>query len=222
MAEKFKCKFVTWNDVVRWVKDVAQKVRESGYKPEVIVALARGGWIPGRLMCDLLLVKDLYSLKTEHWGITATRDGKARVVHDVPVSLKGKRILIMDDITDTGQSLNLAFEYVKRHVPAEIKTAAMLHITHSKFVPDYYSEEVPAEDWTWFIFPWNYYEDMRNLTTQILKEGEKTLEEIKELFKKYHDLEVATEQLLEVLELMEKEGFVKRTGDRWVLIKPPF
>ncbi len=222
MAEKFKCKFVTWDDIVRWVKDVAQKVRESGYKPEVIVALARGGWIPGRLMCDHLLVKDLYSLKTEHWGITATRDGRAKVVHDVPVSLKNKKVLIMDDITDTGQSLNLAFEYVKRHNPAEVKTAAMLHITHSKFVPDYYSEEVPADDWTWFIFPWNYYEDMRNLTTQILKEGEKNLEEIKELFKRYHDLDVTNEQLQEVLELMEKEGFVKRVGDRWALIKPPF
>lgn len=222
MAEKFKCKFVTWDDIVRWVKDVAQKVRESGYKPEVIVALARGGWIPGRLMCDHLLVKDLYSLKTEHWGITATRDGRAKVVHDVPVSLKNKKVLIMDDITDTGQSLNLAFEYVKRHNPAEVKTAAMLHITHSKFVPDYYSEEVPADDWTWFIFPWNYYEDMRNLTTQILKEGEKNLEEIKELFKRYHDLDVTNEQLQEVLDLMEKEGFVKRVGDRWALIKPPF
>lgn len=173
-------------------------------------------------MCDHLLVKDLYSLKTEHWGITATRDGRAKVVHDVPVSLKNKKVLIMDDITDTGQSLNLAFEYVKRHNPAEVKTAAMLHITHSKFVPDYYSEEVPADDWTWFIFPWNYYEDMRNLTTQILKEGEKNLEEIKELFKRYHDLDVTNEQLQEVLDLMEKEGFVKRVGDRWALIKPPF
>ncbi|HEC96056.1 MAG TPA: phosphoribosyltransferase [Euryarchaeota archaeon] len=222
MAEKFKCRFVTWEDIVRWVKDVAEKIRNSGYKPDVIVALARGGWIPGRLLCDHLLVKDLYSLKTEHWGITATRDGKAKVVHDVPVSLKDKRVLIMDDITDTGQSLSLALEHVKKHNPAEVKTAAMLHITHSKFVPDYFSEEVPAEDWTWFIFPWNYYEDMRNLITQILKEGEKTIEELIDLFKRYYELETTTNQLLEVLQLMEKEGFVKRSNSRWALIKAPF
>lgn len=220
MAEKFKCKLVSWDDIVRWVKDVARKIREDGYKPDVIVALARGGWIPGRILCDHLLVKDLYSIKTEHWGITATRDGQARVVHDVPVSLKGRRVLIMDDITDTGQSLRLAYEQVLKHEPREVKTAAMLHITHSKFVPDYYSEEVPAEDWTWFIFPWNYYEDMRNLTSNILKEGPKTLDEIVELLKKYHDLEIEKEKVLEVLELMEKEGFTKRDGDKWVLVKP--
>ncbi len=222
MAEKFKCRFVTWDDIARWVKDVAEKIRKDGYKPDVIVALARGGWIPGRIMCDHLLVKDLYSIKTEHWGITATRDGQARVVHDVPVSLKGRKVLVMDDITDTGQSLRLAYEQVLKHEPAEVRTAAMLHITHAKFVPDYYSEEVPAEDWTWFIFPWNYYEDMRNITSNILKEGPRDLGELRELFKRYHDLDVKDEQLLEVLEIMEKEGFVKKEGTKWVLIKPPF
>ncbi len=212
MAEKFKCRFVTWEDIVRWTKDVAKKVKASGFRPDVVVALARGGWIPGRILCDHLLVKDLFSIKTEHWGITATRDGQARVVHDVPVSLKGRKVLVVDDITDTGQSLKMAYERVLEHEPKEAKTATMLHITHSKFVPHYYSEEVPAEDWTWFVFPWNYYEDMRNLTLKAI-EGEEKIEKLPELFQRYYDLEVTEEQLLEVLKLLEEEGYVKIEGE---------
>ncbi|MDP7207114.1 MAG: phosphoribosyltransferase, partial [Candidatus Bathyarchaeota archaeon] len=50
----------------------ARKVVDSGYKPDIIVGLARGGWVLSRVLCDYLGVKDLVSLKVEHWGVTAT------------------------------------------------------------------------------------------------------------------------------------------------------
>ncbi|NIU84484.1 MAG: phosphoribosyltransferase, partial [Candidatus Thorarchaeota archaeon] len=84
----------------------------------------------------------------------------------------------VDDITDTGESLKVAYEHVNSFNPKEIKTATLRHIKGSKFIPDYYGEEIP---WRWVIFPWNYTEDLCNIITQIGEEHE--LQKIKKRLK---------------------------------------
>jgi len=164
--EGFRCMLVSWKHIESWVSQIMKKMEKNVYKPDVIIGLSRGGLVPARIISDYLQLKDLYAIKTEHWGITATPDGQARITQGLPINIEGKKVLLVDDITDTGQSLSVAFEYVKNFNPDELKTATLLHITRSKFIPDFYAEEVPEEEWTWFIFPWNVYED---LTTIIVK-----------------------------------------------------
>ena len=61
-----------------------------------------------RVLCDYLGVKDLVSLKIEHWGVTATPDGKAQIKYPFDIDLTGKNVLVVDDITDTGESMIIA------------------------------------------------------------------------------------------------------------------
>ncbi len=218
MIEKFHCRLVTWRDIEEWSKDIVRKVIESEYEPEIVIGLARGGLVPARLIADYLNIKDLYAVKTEHWGLTATPDGKARLAQGLQVSIEGKKILVVDDITDTGQSLKLALDHVINHAPKEAKTATLLHITHSKYVPDYYSEEVPENNWTWFIFPWNVYEDLRNLIQKTLYR-EKRMKEIKTALREQFDIDVNLRTISEVLRDLERRGIVKRTSGKWELIK---
>ena len=218
MIEKFHCRLVTWGDIEEWSKDIVRKVIESEYEPEIVIGLARGGLVPARLIADYLNIKDLYAVKTEHWGLTATPDGKARLAQGLQVSIEGKKILVVDDITDTGQSLKLALDHVINHAPKEAKTATLLHITHSKYVPDYYSEEVPENNWTWFIFPWNVYEDLRNLIQKTLYR-EKRMKEIKTALREQFDIDVNLRTISEVLRDLERRGIVKRTSGKWELIK---
>ncbi len=67
MATKMNCKIVTFAEVYAMVKKISREVEASGYDPTTIIGLARGGWVPARLMCDFLGITDLISLKTEHW-----------------------------------------------------------------------------------------------------------------------------------------------------------
>ena len=218
MIEKFHCKMVSWRDIEYWSKDIVKKVRESEYEPEIVIGLARGGLVPARLISDYLNIKDLYAVKTEHWGVTATPDGKAKLAQGLQVSIDGKKVLVVDDITDTGQSLKLALEHVINHAPREARTATLLHITHSKYVPDYYSEEVPENNWTWFIFPWNVYEDLRNLIQKTLYRR-KNMREIKESMKAQFDIDVNMRLISDVLRDIERMGKVKRIGGKWELKK---
>ncbi|MBD6955558.1 MAG: phosphoribosyltransferase [Aciduliprofundum sp.] len=212
MMKGFRCMLVSWRNIEDWVSTVIEKIESDGYKPEIIVGLARGGLVPARLISDRMQLKDLYAVKTEHWGITATPDGQARITQTLPINISGKRVLVVDDITDTGQSLSLAVEHVRGMGPSELRSATLLHILHSKYRPDYYADEVPEDKWTWFIFPWNVYEDLTNITLRILEEGEVTIESLQRIFVEYFQIRPKRSQLNETLSILMKKGKVAKAG----------
>ena len=163
MDELPRCRRATWDDIDRWAETLAERVRAADRVPETIVGLTRGGWVPSRLLSDRLGVRRLVSLRAQHWGVTATPTGTAQVTEGLSGPVAGERVLIVDDITDTGESLQLAVEHVKDGRAARITTATLLHIAHAKFVPDFFAEEIPRDAWVWVVFPWNYWEDLRAL-----------------------------------------------------------
>ena len=171
MADLPRCRLATWTDVDRWADRLAERIRSVPAIPETIVGLTRGGWVPGRLLCDRLAVKRLVSLRAQHWGVTATPDGTAQLTEGLSGPVSGQKVLVVDDITDTGESLSLAAAHVGEQRPARLETAAFLHIAHSKFVPTYYAEEIPRDSWVWVVFPWNYWEDLASLAVRAAELG---------------------------------------------------
>lgn len=216
MTEKecFQCKLVTYDEIVEWTRDLAKKIRESDRQPTVVIGQTRGGWVPARMLCDLLAVKKLYAVKTEHWGVTANPDGKALLTQELNVDIDGEDVLLVDDITDTGESMSLAMTHLRDMHPRTLNCAALLHITRSKFTPDFYSVEVPAENWTWFIFPWNRNEDLRALLPKTL-DGEKGEADIQKAFREQFQIDVPLEDVQMTLMYLEAAGTVKRSGDKW-------
>jgi len=211
--KKFPVRLASWEDIERWTREGAWKVLEEGWRPDVIVSLARGGWVPARLYCDYLGVKDLVSLKIEHWGITATPDGKAKLRYGSDYKLQGKRVLIVDDISDTGESLTLAKNYVENQNPTGVKTATLLTIKGSRFRPDYYAESI---EWAWIVFPWNFVEDMINLVNNILGEKETaSTDEIVELLWELHGIDVPKGKLEEALRMAERRKIFKFREGKW-------
>jgi hypoxanthine phosphoribosyltransferase len=166
MVDLPRCRRAAWPEVDRWADRVAAQVRAAGRLPQAIVGLTRGGWVPARLLGDRLGVHRLLSLRVQHWGVTAARDGEARLTEGLSGTVTGSAVLVVDDITDTGESLHLASEHVKAAGPASVETAALVHIAHSKFVPTYFGEEIPRDGWVWIVFPWNYWEDLTTLAAR--------------------------------------------------------
>ncbi len=199
MPERISCQLVSWEDIETWCKMLKDQLDEAGWRPDIIVGLARGGWAPARVLCDQMIIKELYSVKTEHWGLTASKDGKAKLVQGLNVDVKGKKVLILDDITDTGDSMRLASEHVASLDPGGCRTATLLHIPHSKFKPDFVARELAEGEWHWFIFPWNYHEDITNLLPKILEEHH-TLEEVVESALTYLNLDLSREKIKEALD----------------------
>ena len=206
-ADSFECEIMDWSLFYDLSKEVAKKINTSGYKPDLIIGLARGGWVLARVLCDLVGVKDLVSLKVEHWGVTATPNGKAKLKYPFNIDLTGKRVLVVDDITDTGESMRIAVDYIQSLKPSEIKTVALRHIAGSKFIPDYFAEEIA---WRWVIFPWNLIEDMSNIVPKILRSvgSDADVAHIKRKLKLLHKIDVAKETIEEILQILRRRGLI--------------
>ncbi len=189
---KIPVKLVTWDDVVNWTRELAKRIRDSGFQPDVIVGIARGGVTPARLLCDYLGVMDLLTIKVEHWVETAGHLEDAVVKYPLSADLSGKRVLLVDDICDTGRSIIVSREHIEKHNrPRELRVATMQYIEPvAQTQPDYYVDTV--RDWVWYLYPWNQMEDTINLAKKILQENPKTpltLEELEERFRQDYGID---------------------------------
>ena len=210
MDEKtFECLVMDWDMFYRLARQVADKINKSCYQPDVIVGLARGGWVLARVLCDFVGVKDLVSLKVEHWGVTATPDGTAKIRNEIHTDLNGKKVLIVDDLTDTGESMRVAVEYIKSLGPAEVRTASLQHLTCAKFKSDYVGEELP---WVWVIFPWNLTEDLCTIVPKACRRINASLESadvtsIKNELKQSYSIDTTEEAIADILtEIKRREN----------------
>jgi hypoxanthine phosphoribosyltransferase len=212
--ENFECWLPSWDYLNNSCKKIARKIKEDKFKPDVVIALSRGGFVPARTICDMLIIKDLVSIKVDHWGITASMDGKASIRYPLKVDLTGKKILVVDDITDSGESMIVSLDFLKSLNPKEIRTAAALHIKTSKFKPDYYGEEI---DWKWVIFPWNYVEDMCNIMPKVLDEKKsKNIEEIRNGLKENFKIDISDEAVDEILGELEERNTAMQDNKGWL------
>jgi len=197
-----------WDLFYKLAKNVGDKINKSNYKPDVIIGLARGGWVLARVLCDFVGVKDLVSLKVEHWGVTATPDGTAKLKNEITVDLKGKKVLVVDDLTDTGESMRVAVDYIKSLGPAEVKTASLQHLTCAKFKSDYVGEE---RSWVWVIFPWNFTEDLCTIVPKVCRRIKTSLEaaevtQIKNELKQSYCIDTTEETISEIKQEIKRRN----------------
>ncbi|WAI02340.1 phosphoribosyltransferase [Methanogenium organophilum] len=176
LPDTFPCELITWERAAALGRRLAQVVRESGYRPDLAVAIGRGGYVPARVLCDYLRYEMLTSIKIEHWGEAGEEKPETTVRFPLSIDVIGSRLLVVDDVTDTGDTLTAAVSYLRDCGAAEIRTAVLQHKGTSGFLPDYYAEIVT--DWRWIIYPWAVYEDLSGFVLRILKKGPATPEEI--------------------------------------------
>lgn len=207
--DAFRCELISFNEVLRLSRILAQKIKASGYMPDLIVAIGRGGYVPGRLVSDFLLFNDLTSMKIEHYSRAADMREEARIKFPIPVDITGKKILIIDDVTDTGDTLNLAVDYVLNLNPASVRTAVLQHKISSNFTPDFYAQKVLK--WRWIIYPWARYEDLAGFAEKIIHNRTLDLSQIIAEFKHRYELDLKETELLKILNDLTERSELEST-----------
>lgn len=166
MATKFQCELVSWGKIVSLTRKLALLIKEDGYCPGVIIAIGRGGYVPARLLADYFDIMNLTSIKVEHYKAGAHRQEVARIKYPLSVDVSGQHVLVVDDVSDTGDTFEVAIQNILEHSePAGIKTAVLHHKAVSSFVPDYYACMVIK--WRWIIYPWAVVEDISSFIDEM-------------------------------------------------------
>jgi len=210
-SESFPCYFVSWNEAYLLAKELSRTIKHSDYRPDLIIAIGRGGYVPARVVCDFLLHNLLTSMKVEHWGIAAHKKDQAVVRFPLAVDVKGLKVLILDDVTDTGDTLQISVNYVESLDPTEIRTGVLQHKTVAQFQPDYYAEEIT--EWKWIIYPWAAHEDLVGFAERVISKGPLSILEIQTQLKKMFQLAVDEADLKDALEDLLSMGSVQKEDE---------
>ena len=136
---------------------LTSQVREGGFRPDSIIAISRGGLVPARILSDSLNVPLLYTIRISFYSKVGIRKETPEVTQPLDVDVGGQKLLVVDDISDSGKSLVLANEYLSRFGPREIKTATIHFKPGSVFRPDFFCEETHS----WVVYPWETEEFFR-------------------------------------------------------------
>ena len=196
--QSFPCQLISWDEAYQLSRKLARAIKSSGFCPDLVIAIGRGGYVPARIVCDFLLHSLLTSIKIEHWDIAACKRPEAAVLFPLAVDVRDQSILIIDDVTDTGDTLRAALDYVKALGAGETKTGVMQHKTTSSVVPDFYVDVI--KDWRWIIYPWAAHEDLVGFTEKVLSAEPVTGEQIRARLKEQYTLVVDENSLTEVLD----------------------
>lgn len=140
---------LSWEVFGELCRALAVKVARSGYRPEVVVGIAKAGVIPGAVIASILR-SDFYSMKITRrepgGGVRATPE----VLSGAPRQATGRRVLIVDEICTTGETLRIAGNAVRNVGPAETRSAVSI-VKVGGFQPDYHALETEGT----VIFPWD-------------------------------------------------------------------
>jgi len=195
------CELVSWERFNNLARRLAYQLRAAGWEIDMIVAIGRGGYMPGRILSDLLGIMNLATFKIEHYR-GSHKSAQASIKYPLVAAVEAQKILLVDDVSDSGDTFKVALDHVRSvGTPARIHTAVLHHKTVSAFVPDYYAEMV--KEWRWIIYPWAVTEDLAVLI-QAAHLQSAAIAAIQEQLQQAHGIKPTTMQIEDALLLMNQ------------------
>jgi hypoxanthine phosphoribosyltransferase len=149
----------TWSQVYKMLLRQAQKIQTQPYKPDVIVGIAKGGMVPARVLVDLLETAELVMIQVEFYVGIGQTALEPTLRQALALDVSDRRLLLVDDIVDTGNTLKLAKNYVKQQGALEVKTATLYTKPYSITTPDFFERQTSR----WVVFPWDTKETLRRI-----------------------------------------------------------
>jgi hypoxanthine phosphoribosyltransferase len=145
-------RYISWPEYGNLAEALAEKVRSQGKRFDLVIGVARGGMPVAMVVSDHLGVKiDFVNVKSYN-GIA--QRGVPKIYSTVTEDIKGKNVLIVDDLVDQGDTMETVKQHLGDHQPKLLETAVLFKKPWSKVEPDYYLEVVDR----WVVFPFELSE----------------------------------------------------------------
>jgi hypoxanthine phosphoribosyltransferase len=186
----------TWNQIYYMLLNLAQKIRRSKFKPDILVGVSRGGWPPARVLSDLLDNPNLANVRAEFYVGVAETKTEATLTQPVSALVKGKKVLIVDEVADTGKSLKLVKDHIVEQGAKEVRIATVYYKPKSIIKPEYYEKETSL----WIVFPWEIKETVHKIVKKCRKEAKSIDEETVKLVQAGIPARLVKRFLKEILE----------------------
>jgi hypoxanthine phosphoribosyltransferase len=143
---------LSWSEFGVASQRLAQAVVDSGYRPDMILAIARGGLLVAGALGYALGVKNLYTMNVEYYTGVDQRHEVPMILPPTPelVDVEAARVLIADDVADTGHTLALVKQFCTGKV-AEVRSAVLYEKPRSVVQCEFVWKKTDL----WIEFPWS-------------------------------------------------------------------
>ena len=182
-----------WDEIYAMLLDLALEIRKSGFRADLIVGVSRGGWAPARILSDLLENARIANIRIEFYTGLEKTAAKPIVTQPISTEISGRNVLVVDDVSDTGESLKLAMDHAIERGAASVRTATIYLKPHSVFRPDFFCRSTSD----WIIFPWERLETTKLLINEAKAEG-RDIESVHETLRRCNFSEATIERLLQL------------------------
>ena len=151
---------MSWDELGSGARELAEQVLDDGYEPDLILGIARGGLLVAGALSYALDVKNSFTMNVEFYTGVDERLPVPMLLPPVPalVNLHDSRMLIADDVADTGETLRLVKDFCAGKV-AEVRCAVLYEKPRSLVRCEYVWKRTDL----WIDFPWSAAE----LVTQV-------------------------------------------------------
>jgi hypoxanthine phosphoribosyltransferase len=143
---------LTWQLFGDASRDLARAIADSAFQPDIILSIARGGLFVAGAIGYALSVKNLHVMNVEFYNGVGTTLEMPVMLPPVPsaVDFSAKKVLIADDVADTGKTIELVYNFVSDYV-ADVRTAVIYEKSQSLIKCDYVWRRTDQ----WINFPWS-------------------------------------------------------------------
>lgn len=143
---------MAWDDLGAGARELALAIADDGYRPDMVLAIARGGLLVAGALAYALGVKNTFTMNVEFYTGVDERLPMPMILPPVPdlVDFAETRVLIADDVADTGATLALVKEFCAGKV-AEVRCAVLYEKPRSTVRCEYVWRRTDR----WIVFPWS-------------------------------------------------------------------
>ncbi len=143
-------KKISWDDIEGAVENIARQIKKEKFEADYIIGIASGGIVPLGLLAKKLQLKNILTLTARSYA--GEKQEELKVTYLPEVDLQGKKILLVDELVDSGQTLEKITKIIlEKYQPSQLKTATLaINKQNCKFMPDFFS--IASENWV--VFPW--------------------------------------------------------------------
>jgi hypoxanthine phosphoribosyltransferase len=150
---------LTWKKIHEASLKLASEIARERLEIDLIVGILRGGYIIARILGDMLGTENIGVVEVKFYKGIEERAERPIITQPLTADVKGKNVLVVDDVVDSGRTLEIVTEQVRLRGARSVRTAVLFYKPKSIIRPDFFAQETSE----WVVFPWELCEFIREL-----------------------------------------------------------
>jgi len=157
----------SWNQLGHLSFKLAKQILAKGKKYDRIIVIAKGGLTWSRVLSDYLQIPEIESIRIKLYRGVGKAFKKPKIIQEIKADISGERILLFDDVADSGATLEFVEKLLLKQEAKSVDTSALFFKPASKVTPDFFDHQTDA----WIVFPHEIREFIEETSLEWLKKG---------------------------------------------------